>query len=98
MADIVERLRESFSFFTQPPPPQNPPPAFPLDKTLAEAADEIERLRAGLTAAIRAAKLALFVINKAGVMPNSSWEGGFKDDLAAAENAVTPCQHSEAKS
>lgn len=40
---------------------------------------------AALEAGIRAAKLALFVINKAGVMPNHSWEGGFKDDLAKAE-------------
>lgn len=51
---------------------------------------EIELLRDGLTAAIRAAKLALFVINKQGVMPNSSWESGFKDDLAKAEAARNP--------
>lgn len=49
---------------------------------------ENERLRDGLRAAIRAANLALFVINKQGVMPNSSWESGFKSDLAKAEAAL----------
>lgn len=53
-----------------------------------EAADEIERLRTGLEAAIRAAKLALFVIRKQGVMPNSSWESGFDGDLKTAEAAL----------
>lgn len=47
----------------------------------------IGRLRGGLDAAIRAANLALFVINKAGVMPNSSWESGFKSDMAKATAA-----------
>jgi len=49
----------------------------------------------GLKAAIRAAKLALFVIRKQGVMPNSSWEAGFERDLKTAEGAlaaVTPGQ------
>jgi hypothetical protein len=41
--------------------------------------------RDGLEAAIRAAKLALFVIRKQGVMPNSSWESGFESDLKTAE-------------
>ena len=45
---------------------------------------EIERLRGALKCGIRAAKLALFVINKNNVMPNHSWETGFKDDLAEA--------------
>lgn len=45
-------------------------------------------LRNGLEAAIRAAKLALFVIRKQGVMPNSSWESGFNSDLKAAEDAL----------
>lgn len=49
--------------------------------------DEIERLREGLDAAIRCAKLALFVIRKQGIMPNSSWESGFNSDLAVAERA-----------
>jgi len=49
---------------------------------------EVERKRDGLEAAIRAAKLALFVIRKQGVMPNSSWESGFDADLKAAEAAL----------
>jgi hypothetical protein len=48
---------------------------------------ECEQLCGGLDAAIRAANLALFVINKQGVMPNSSWESGFKSDLAKATAA-----------
>lgn len=51
---------------------------------------KIERLRSGLDAAIRAANLALFVIRKQGVMPNSSWESGFKSDLAKATAARGP--------
>ena len=39
----------------------------------------------GLEAAIRAAELALFVIRKQNVMPNSSWESGFNSDLALAK-------------
>lgn len=61
--------------------------------TLSEENDalieENKRLREGLTAAIRAAKLALFVINKQGVMPNSSWESGFKSDLDKATAAIS---------
>lgn len=49
-----------------------------------EADAEIEKLRGGLDAAIRAANLALFVIRKQGVMPNSSWQSGFEKDLATA--------------
>lgn len=52
---------------------------------LAKQRDEA---RAGLVAAVRAANLALFVINKAGVMPNSSWESGFKKDMATAHAAL----------
>jgi hypothetical protein len=48
---------------------------------------EIARLREGLDAAIRAANLALFVIRKQGIMPNSSWQGGFEKDLATANAA-----------
>lgn len=48
---------------------------------------ENERLRAGLDAAIRAANLALFVIRKQGVMPNSSWQSGFEKDMATANAA-----------
>lgn len=47
-----------------------------------------EQTRKGLEAAIRAAKLALFVIRKQGVMPNSSWESGFESDLKVAESAL----------
>lgn len=46
-----------------------------------------ERLRAGLDAAVRAAELALFVIRKQNVMPNSSWQAGFEKDMAAAKSA-----------
>lgn len=46
-----------------------------------------EQTRNGLDAAIRAAKLALFVIRKQGIMPNSSWESGFESDLKTAEAA-----------
>lgn len=46
----------------------------------------------GLRAAIRAAKLALFVINKKGVMPNDSWASGFKKDLETAEAALAAAQ------
>lgn len=48
---------------------------------------EIDRLRGGLDAAIRAAELALFVIRKQGVMPNSSWQRGFDVDMATAKAA-----------
>lgn len=48
-----------------------------------------EQTRKGLEAAIRAAKLALFVIHKQGVMPNSSWEVGFERDLRIAEDALS---------
>lgn len=44
--------------------------------------------RDGLEAAIRAAKLALFVIRKQGVMPNSSWESGFESDMKTSEAAL----------
>lgn len=53
-------------------------------EVIAKLRAENERLCDGLTAAIRAAKLALFVINKQGVMPNSSWESGFNSDVAKA--------------
>lgn len=43
----------------------------------------------GLKAAIRAAKLALFLIRKRGVIPNASWESGFNRDLEIAENALS---------
>lgn len=43
----------------------------------------------GLKAAIRAAKLALFLMRKRGVIPNASWESGFNRDLEIAENALS---------
>lgn len=46
----------------------------------------------GLRAAIRAAKLAIFVINKHVAMPNDSWASGFKNDLATAEAALAAQQ------
>lgn len=58
-----------------------------LRKENEEQRAEIKRLQAGLDAAIRAAELALFVIRKQGVMPNSSWEGGFEKDMATAKAA-----------
>lgn len=54
----------------------------------AVGATDIEQARTGLEAAIRAAKLALFVIRKQGEMPNSSWEAGFEKDLKTAETAL----------
>jgi hypothetical protein len=87
MTDIAERLRKDADGWEKNRQTIGGPPIDALIEIEREAAAEIERLRAGLDAAIRAAKLALFVIHKQGVMPNSSWEGGFKDDLATAEAA-----------
>lgn len=58
-----------------------------VNATLAEKDAEVGRLRDGLGSAIRAAELALFVIRKQGVMPNSSWQAGFEKDLATAKAA-----------
>lgn len=55
---------------------------------------DIEQARAGLEAAIRAAKLALFVIRKQGIMPNHSWESGFERDLKTAEDAMAALKQS----
>lgn len=52
-----------------------------------DAAQASPELIEGLNAAIRAANLALFVIRKQGVMPNSSWETGFENDMTTARNA-----------
>lgn len=55
----------------------------------AEAAEaEVRTLREALTAGVRAANLALFVIRKQGVMPNSSWQAGFEKDMAIASAAL----------
>lgn len=48
----------------------------------------LEQAKTGLEAAIRAAKLAIFTINKQGVMPNDSWKDGFEKDLRVAEDAM----------
>lgn len=53
------------------------------------ATEDNKRLREALTVAIRAADLALFVIRKQGVMPNSSWEAGFESDMKVARAALT---------
>jgi hypothetical protein len=58
------------------------------DARAKEAEAENARLVKALQAAVRAAKLALFVIRKQGVMPNSSWDSGFNSDLATAEAAL----------
>jgi len=53
--------------------------------------EQLGKATSGLEAAIRAANLALFVIRKEGVMPNSSWETGFNGDMEtarASRNAV----------
>jgi hypothetical protein len=55
----------------------------------SSVSDEVvERAKEGLQAAIRAAELALFVIRKQGVMPNSSWESGFNSDLNTARKSL----------
>lgn len=80
MSDIAKKLRDMHALAAGSCDPE-------FSWALLQAAAEIERLRAGLAAAIRAANLALFVIRKQGVMPNSSWEAGFAKDLATAEAA-----------
>lgn len=49
---------------------------------------EIETLRTGLTAGIRAAKMAIFIANR-GETPNDSWQAGLTKDLAEAEAALS---------
>jgi len=77
MSDLVERLR---GYRREPP------------QLMLEAADRIEALEAGLSAAVRAANLALFVIRKHGVMPNDSWKTGFEGDMEIARAALAPEQ------
>ena len=59
-----------------------------LSAALSAARQREDALRKGLEAAIRAADLALFVIEKQGVMPNSSWQGGFERDLKLARECL----------
>lgn len=55
----------------------------------ADAAEaRVRVLEEALTAAVRAANLALFVIQKHGVMPNDQWKNGFDADLAVARAAL----------
>lgn len=63
-------------------------------QVIHEVVADIEQARKGLEAGIRSAKLALFVIRKQGVMPNSSWESGFNADLKTAEEALAALPHS----
>jgi hypothetical protein len=60
----------------------------PSTEAPAAQQQDTEQLRKGLTAAVRAANLALFVIRKQGVMPNSSWETGFEGDMKVARDAL----------
>jgi len=55
-------------------------------------AERNAKLVAALIAAVRAAKLALFVIRKQDVMPNNSWQAGFDGDLKVAEDALAALQ------
>ncbi|WP_099863775.1 hypothetical protein [Pararhizobium haloflavum] len=50
----------------------------------ANAIDRLESAERALRASMRAAELAIFVVRKQGVMPNSSWSAGFKKDMDAA--------------
>jgi hypothetical protein len=49
---------------------------------------ETEKLRAGLAAAMRAANLALFLLERHGIQPNDSWRAGFDRDMKAAKEAA----------
>jgi hypothetical protein len=57
-------------------------------EALAAKDADIARLREAAQSALRAADLALFVIRKQGVMPNSSWQAGFERDTEAARQAL----------
>lgn len=46
--------------------------------------DIADKLAEALEHAVQAADLALFVIRKQGVMPNSSWAHGFETDMKIA--------------
>lgn len=53
-----------------------------------ESQKNMATLRNGMTRAISAANLAIFVIEKHGVMPNDSWRYGFEQDITAARAAL----------
>ena len=67
-------------------------------EALAVEANAKDAVIAGLVdaleASVRAANLALFVIRKQGVMPNSSWQGGFERDMKVAETALAKAKES----
>lgn len=50
---------------------------------------EIEQLREALKAGVRAAKMALFVLQRRDIRVNSSWERGLNADIALAEAALS---------
>lgn len=50
----------------------------------------VKVLTEGLKAGIRAANLALFVIQKQRIMPNDSWRSGFDKDMDAMFAAIAP--------
>jgi hypothetical protein len=86
MSDLVERLRDLHKQATVERS------HYYVGKCALDAAARIEALEAGLSAAVRAANLALFVIRKKGVMPNDSWETGFEGDMKTARAALAPEQ------
>jgi hypothetical protein len=67
------------------------------DTPTASGSADVQAVREALTAAMRAANLALFSLNKAGAMPNSSWESGFKDDMTTADKGVPALDAIEAE-
>ena len=81
---IAELEQENAELKTRDDPAFTYP--FVLRARAAEA--EVRTLREALTAGVRAANLALFVIRKQGVMPNSSWQAGFEKDMAIASAAL----------
>lgn len=59
-----------------------------LRRQSAELRAENERLLEAASAGVRAAKMALFVMQKRKVRPNASWESGINADIALAEAAL----------
>lgn len=58
------------------------------EASTAEMRAENERLLEAASAGVRAAKMALFVMQKRKVRPNASWESGINADIALAEAAL----------
>lgn len=61
---------------------------------LEESRKSMATLRNGMMRAISAANLALFVIEKHGVMPNDSWRSGFNQDISTARAALASVEES----